>query len=457
MSVVIPLSSTCADETATTKAGAQPVLSLSFFESRIRPELTFVINPNEPNACLRRSCLAFRHMTSSRSAAAVALPLRYALSLSRPDLHFTSYTAPVPMPGKFAGQLRPEQLRVVNASMQHLTEARACIIEAAVGFGKTILATYMLTVANVPSLVIVNRIILLEQWCSAIRTFAPGLPVTAIMKDYAAVKCDPSAGAQVFVVNAINVSKLSRELLASVKIVVVDELHLIMSNVLSKSLLHVQPLWLLGLSATPYRLDGLDAMIAAFFGTRRVAATIKRKCAVYTVKTALKPPVSYKYGKINWHAVLDAQMLDDNRNRMIVDIVKSHPSRVFLLLVKRVAHAKLLSKLLDAEGIAHDVLTGATAYTETDNRVLIGTVSKCGTGFDAAKLNTLVLCSDVVNYYSQVLGRIMRRCDGDSVVFDIVDDNPILKKHYADRCTVYREVNAQFWEWNSQNSVLSEH
>ena len=54
--------------------------------------------------------------------------------------------------------------------------------------------------------------------------------------------------------NAINVPKRSNTFYSKIGTVIIDETHLILSEVFSKSLKSLQPRYLIGLSATPYRL-----------------------------------------------------------------------------------------------------------------------------------------------------------------------------------------------------------
>ncbi len=52
---------------------------------------------------------------------------------------------------------------------------------------------------------------------------------------------------------------------------------------------------------------------------------------------------------------------------------------------------------------------GSNQKFDKNCKVLIGTSAKIGTGFDFDKLDTLLLAADVVEYYIQFIGRIMRK------------------------------------------------
>ena len=64
---------------------------------------------------------------------------------------------------------------------------------------------------------------------------------------------------------------------------------------------------------------------------------------------------------------------------------------------------------------------------------------KAGTGFNHPRLNSLILATDALNYYVQFLGRVFRTLDVIPSIFDVVDTNPILKKHFDERRKVYEE------------------
>jgi superfamily II DNA or RNA helicase len=144
-------------------------------------------------------------------------------------------------------------------------------------------------------------------------------------------------------------------------------------------------------------------------------------------------------GRMNWGSVLDSQSKDEKRNMLIVNIIQHFKERNFLVLVKRVEQGDLLEKMLIEKGENVTSLVGKRQTFEVNSRILIGTCSKVGTGFDHPKLDTLLLAADVEEYFIQYLGRCMRTRDGIPVVFDLVDDNGVLKKHYNTRKKIYKQ------------------
>jgi superfamily II DNA or RNA helicase len=198
---------------------------------------------------------------------------------------------------------------------------------------------------------------------------------------------------------------------------------------------------MIGLSATPYRQDGLDILLDVYFGRRRIVRELHTKHTVYAIQTALAPPLTQTAaGTMDWNAVLQWQAIHPERNDMICRIACAMTTRRILILCKRRHHVDVLHTLLRESEQSVTTLAGHAKTFDTEARILIGTTSKIGTGFSHNALDTLILASDVQSYYIQVVGRILRRPDVDPLVVDIVDDHPVLKRHFLTRKRVYEGI-----------------
>lgn len=233
---------------------------------------------------------------------------------------------------------------------------------------------------------------------------------------------------------------------------IVHNCHLIMAETLSKSLLYLYPRYLIGLSATPYRTDGLTKLLDFYFGTNKIVRKFSREHIVYNVETKIK--LDYEYndkGVVNWNSLLDSQATNKERNNLIVNIVKHFSEYNFLILVKRVSQGKYLeSKLLEEKENVTSLL-GNNQNFDSSSRILIGTNSKIGVGFDHSKLNALLLACDIEQYFIQYLGRVFRTKNTIPIIVDIVDDNNLLKKHYNTRKSIYKEHGGKIEKLNFDN------
>lgn len=338
----------------------------------------------------------------------------------------------------FVGSLRDTQKSIKDEAISLLNTHGATLIACYPGFGKTITSIYIASKIKLQTLIVVHRIVLISQWKTSIKTFCPDANVVVLSPSSKQIDIE---SADFFIVNAINMGKFSTsKFLSGIGTVIVDEAHLIMSKVLSQSLRYLFPKYLLGLSATPYRSDGLNVLLDHYFTPHRITRKLFREHIVYKINTGIAPNVEYdRNGKVNWGSLLESQSNNHERNEMILSIVQKNPERTFLILTKRVEQAKYLFQKLKEINEKVAILVESETEFDRECRVLIGTTSKAGVGFDHDKLDALILASDLEEYFIQYLGRVFRRLDITPIVFDLVDDNPILKRHFATRKAVYLE------------------
>jgi superfamily II DNA or RNA helicase len=346
---------------------------------------------------------------------------------------------------KFGGKLRPNQQEVKKEAISHLNKYGSTIIAAYPGFGKTASAIYISTKIKLKIMIVTHRIVLIKQWKASIAKFCPGSTVQVLSAKSEMKDCD------FYIMNASNVSKHDVEYYKDIGFLIVDEVHLIMAEGLSKCMQRIVPRYVMGLSATPYREDGLNILLDLYFGKRKIYRKLFRKHTVYKINTNFVPTVEFaNNGRVNWGVLLDSQSNDRKRNEMIVKLVKYFPKRVFLILCKRVNQGKYLVQRLNEEGESVTSLIGKQQEYEQKSRILVGTSSKAGTGFDHPRLDAMILASDIQAYFIQYLGRCMRTEEVVPIVFDIVDKNPILDKHFRVRRSTYIEHGGSITDFSKK-------
>lgn len=361
----------------------------------------------------------------------IKIPFAYAVSLK---IHRPTRDLFPSMDIKFTGELRPEQKLVRVNALKCLSNTGSIMISAYPGFGKTAGAINLATSIKFKTLIIVNKIVLIKQWKESIIKFCPTAKVQTLTPQ------SKKQDADFYIINAQNTEKMGKTFFTDIGTCVVDEAHMIMAETLSKCLQYVYPRYLIGLTATPYRPDGLDALLDFYFGKHKIIRKLHREHTVYKVSTGFKPPVEKTIqGRINWGSILDAQANNEERNNLIIRIIQHFSDRNFLVLVKRVEQGKYLVNSLKKYGESVTDLIGSNQEFDTEARILIGTCQKVGVGFDHSKLDTLLLATDLEEYFVQYLGRIFRTKDNTPIVFDLVDENSILNKHFNTRRKVYQD------------------
>jgi superfamily II DNA or RNA helicase len=370
----------------------------------------------------------------------LTLPFSFARSFITPSSKDIKDLKPI----GFTGTLRPQQQQVRDAAITSLNKTGSIVISAEPGFGKTITSIEMICSIGVPTVIFVKQAMITDQWKDAISKYAPNKKVFNITSNK---PLDPNA--DIYLMNPIilkkpiNETRFTMDDFIHIKLVVVDELHQIVTRILHKAFFKFQPDFIVGLSATPYRpkMDPLEPAIGWFFGNTVVGSKLFRKHTVYCVKTGFKPETRIQphTGKLDWSSVLTSQSENTKRNQIIVDVVRLFPERTWLILVKRVEHAKTLQTLFIKEGVESETIMGSSHEFDKSTKILIGTTPKIGVGFDHSPIDALCMAADVLEYFEQFLGRCMRRQDVEPIVIDFEDNfNPLIK-HLKSRIHKYKE------------------
>ena len=339
----------------------------------------------------------------------------------------------------FSGTLRDEQLFVMEYALTKLYTEGHAVISARPGFGKTITSVAITAKLGIKTLVVVNKLILIDQWIHAITKFAPEIRFSVVKSEMQ--ELDPTA--TFYIVNAINISKKSWDFWKPIKFLIVDEIHQIVTKKLIVGILRITPVAILGLSATPYRHDDYNKAIEWFFGNNVVGKPLNQKHHYKIVPTGFTPTdIQYTCKGLDWGKILNDQSENVARNECIVnECVEKSKTHTVLVLVKRVAHAETLMRLINERDptILVATLIGSARTFDKNCKILIGTTSKIGVGFDHAPIDCLVVASDIKNYFVQFLGRCMRNPDAVPVVIDFDDDFGVLRKHLLGRIEEYKK------------------
>jgi len=354
-----------------------------------------------------------------------------------------------PMKIKFEGMPREEQKEIISESISKLNKTGTVMISAYPGFGKTACSIYLSCSIKMKVLIIVNKIILIKQWEESIMKFCKNATIQKITPK------SQKKDADFYIINAQNTQKMGGQFFSDIGTLIVDEAHLIMAETLCKSLQYIHPRYVMGLSATPYRPDGLNKLLDLYFGPEKIVRKLWRDHFVYKINSSFKPKVEYMFnGKLNWNSVIDSQANNVKRNELIIQLSKKFKDRNILILCKRVSQAEFLEKRLNEENESVTSLIGSNQEFDKNARILVGTGQKVGTGFDHPKLDMLILASDIEQYFIQYLGRVFRVKDIVPIIIDIVDKNPVLSKHYRTRLQVYKNHGGKVKECDEKlNSI----
>lgn len=232
---------------------------------------------------------------------------------------------------------------------------------------------------------------------------------------------------------------------------IVHNCHHACAKVFSKSLYTVNCKYVLGLSATPERKDGLTKVLYWLLGDicYRSERTESKEAHVQTIyydhPSYRYPPPENKLGKIAMATVTTLVSELPERNDMIVQLVHTYmkQKRKILILSDRRDQCFTLQRSLgDAHaavyigGMKQEHLKAAESA-----QVLVSTYSMTKEGFDLPSLDTVIFATSQSDV-NQSSGRILRETVGkvnNPLIVDIVDRWCIFFAQYKKRCAFYKK------------------
>jgi|WetSurMetagenome_2_1015567.scaffolds.fasta_scaffold08587_7 superfamily II DNA or RNA helicase len=362
------------------------------------------------------------------------------------------------LPVKFSGTLRAEQRSAVQ---EIATLFRGGIfggiIQAKPGWGKTVAALALAAELGVPTLVVVHKEFLMDQWKERIKTFLPGAVIGHVQQD----QCDFHGCTIVMgMVHSLAGAQYPAEFYEWPGLVITDEVHRIGASTWSVVPPRFRARWRLGFTATPRRKDGADDVFWKHIGPILFAGKEERlKPTVKRVWTNFKLVQTDRFNPnlAPRHLVLRFLCASKHRNDVIVDqvIQALAKGRKCLVLSERLEHLERIGDRLtsvwpqeygEPPTIGHYVggKTKAQLDVSAKARVILATIQYAAEGLDIPELDTLFLVTPMSDV-EQAVGRILRPVDGkrSPIVVDFRDDSvPMLEAMGRKRDRYYRQVAA---------------
>ena len=163
----------------------------------------------------------------------------------------------------FQGKLRDYQVTLVNKYLKRAKKTGCGLIEADCGAGKTCCAIYILAKYNKKTLIIVHKEFLLRQWTERLEQFLPGARIGRIQGPIVDIE---NKDVVLGMLQSLSMKDYPQSLFADFGFTIVDEVHHISAEVFSRALFKSVTPYMLGLSATMTRTDGLTRVFKMFMG-----------------------------------------------------------------------------------------------------------------------------------------------------------------------------------------------
>lgn len=338
----------------------------------------------------------------------------------------------------YIGELRQYQTKaVLNALKEEMG-----IITIPCGGGKSHCAMAIIANRRQPTLILVHTKDLMQQWIEMIYNFM------AIQKENIGVIASGKYRIKPITIAMTQTLARSKtinyeDLNSYFGQVIFEESHHQPADSFAKVASNFTCVYQLGLSATPYRTDGLSKLIQCYVG--KISAVITED-ELKAEGKRIKPKIiqrntnfesDYNYDSTSFNRLIDHLTNDLERNILISEDIYREVSKnhYCLVLSARVEHSKRLNDGLSALEINTEILDSSSPtkkrkevigkMNEGKIQVLFATGQLAGEGLDIPRLDRLFLVTPVKakGKVTQFIGRICRTFEGkkDAIVYDYVD------------------------------------
>jgi len=365
---------------------------------------------------------------------------------------------------QFSGTLTPSQETVMKSVLRF----DMGVLLAPPGAGKTVMGCYAIAKRNLPTLILVHRKPILEQWREHISNLL-GMDLDGIGQ-VGGGKDNQTSVIDLAMIQSLKGIEDLEEFFSPYGFIIVDECHHLPAISFETAIKNAPIRYILGLTATLERRDKLHGLIAMQCGPVRQKMVVEENALV---RSLINHETQFNFPDSEQASIQDvfrSLVQDEARTKMIVeDIGKAlADGRRCLVLSHWKEHCDQLAQALTQAGRKPYLLVGTLSKKERaaileeiqdlppeKELVVVATGQYLGEGFDCPQLDTLFMAFPISFRGKQIqyVGRILREYPGKEkvVVHDYLDARvPVLKKMNAKRLKVYKQMK---FSWTDENDL----
>ena len=313
----------------------------------------------------------------------------------------------------------------------------------------TVMGLNIISKIQKKTLIIVHKEFLLDQWIERIQQFLPSAKIGRIQGQKKDIK---NKDIVIGMLQSLSMKDYDKELFQDFGLTIVDEVHHISAEVFCRSLFKIVTKYMLGLSATMNRKDGLSKVFKMFLGD--IVYKEKRDSDDEVLVKVINfkdddedfSETIYNFKGQTHYSLMISKLCNYNiRSEFILKILKDLLDENIQQQIMILAHNKsLLKYFYDAIQIRNMASVGYYVggmkkhqLKETENKkVVIATYAMAEEALDIKTLSCLIMATPRTDV-TQAVGRILRIKHKEPLVIDIVDQHEIFQKQFLKRKKFY--------------------
>lgn len=364
---------------------------------------------------------------------------------------------------KFTGQLRDYQTAIIEQYLNYIDYTNpdslsmgkgGGLIEVGCGRGKTVMALKIIEILKRKTLIIVHKEFLKNQWIERINEFLVNARIGTIQGQIIDVE---DKDIVIAMLQSLSQKDYPTELFQQFGLTIIDEGHHISSECFSKALQKVVTQYVLGISATMERKDGLSWVFKAFLGeiVYRERQQKQENVLVKAIEYRVDDDEEYNYvttdfrGNPQYSTMITKLCNYNSRSELIITVIStelrlksnqqiillSHNKSLLHYIFKAVEYRNICSVGYYVGGMKENDLKMSES-----KQLILATYSMAAEALDIKTLTTLILATPKTDIV-QASGRIMRQPHEQPLIIDIVDSHDIFQKQFLKRKKYYHDNN----------------
>jgi superfamily II DNA or RNA helicase len=350
----------------------------------------------------------------------------------------------------FSKSLRAEQLPIVSAFEDGGYNGLICV---PCGYGKTFMAIWLACRLKRRFLIVVHQEFLMEQWRLELEGSVPGIRVGKLQGPKA--QLGPEYDCCICMLQTVAGRDWPLNTFAGFGFTIFDECHHLGAEYFSRALMSIQTQNMLGLSATPDRMDGLHSVFEWYIGPVRYQIRVREPDESVVVRVIRFESADPAYadvptdcrGEVSRPKLCNQLAEYGPRTKHICNELEIalREGRKLLILSDRRGHLEEFEKEFRVRGFESiGYYVGGMKASGRDEsakcQIVLATFTLAAEGMNIRDLNTVALVTPK-SRIEQAVGRIFRlkkeERTFEPIIYDVRDVHDVLQGQYRKRLQFY--------------------